>query len=250
MNGKKKDIKPLVVRIEGTRITAQKFLQVANNFFGLLQNVADEISEQERSVTWLVTAERGSQILTAIPEVDEANVKKVQLITKAIYNGCRQIEKKGIRPSTFSDTALRHVKDMATAIGNEDGDVSKITLSYDKQSNNISRKTSLHIEDILAPKRTEDGSIEGRVTVLSEKKRLKVYIDDVLTGHTVRCTPRDVDEEYLIGAFRRRIVAIGTVHYRSDGAPVRIEVDEIRVLGKRDTLPTFGDVKGIFRQGS
>ena len=41
------------------------------------------------------------------------------------------------------------------------------------------------------------------------------------------------------------MVAVGTVHYRRDGAPVKIDVDEVRVLGKREGLPTFEDVQGI-----
>jgi hypothetical protein len=93
-----------------------------------------------------------------------------------------------------------------------------------------------------------EGSIEGRVTVLSDKKRLQVYIDDILTGHSTRCTARDVNEDELIKAFRGRAVVTGLVHYRRDGAPVRIEVDEIRLLGRRDDLPSFEDMRGIFQR--
>jgi len=244
------EMKPLILRIEGTRITAQKFISAARNFFDLLRNVADNITGQEGRVTWLVSAERGSQILTAIPEVKEGTTKDAESISKKVYSGFHQIEKRGGRPSVFSDAALRHARDLASVIGNEDGDITRITLSYDKQSSNVSQKTSLHIRDILTPKRTEEGSVEGRVTVLSDKTHFRVEIDDVLTNHSVRCTPRKVSEEELIKAFRRRVIAIGTVHYRSDGAPVRIEVDGIRVLGKREDLPSFDDVKGIFRKGS
>lgn len=250
MSTNKIQMKPLILRIEGTRITAQKFMSAARHFFDLLRNVADDITGQEGKVTWLVSAERGSQILTAIPEVEEGSIKDAELISKKVYAGFRQIEKRGGRPSAFSDAALRHAKDLASVVGNKDGDVTKITLRYDKQTNNISQSTSLNVGDVLGPKRSEDGSVEGRVTVLSDKTRFRVDIDDVLTNLSVRCTPRKVSEEELIKAFRRRVIAIGTVHYRSDGAPVRIEVDHIRVLGRREDLPSFDDVKGIFRKGS
>ncbi len=246
----KKKIEPLVLEIKGRRITAQKFMQTAQNFVGLLRNVADNMSGQQGAVTWLVAAEKGSQVFIAVPEADEKVVGNVALIPVAIHEGCHQIETSEKRPKGFCDTALRHARDLASVIGNGDGDVTKITLTYGKQTSNISSKTSLHVGEILGSKRSEDGSVEGRVTVLSDKKRFNVYIDDILTGHSVRCTPREVEEDKLIAAFRRRVVAIGTVHYRSDGAPVRIEVDRIRMLGKQETLPSFEDVRGIFRKGN
>ncbi len=249
MSAKKKETTPLVLRIEGTRITAERFLRAVDNFFNLLRNVADDISGQKGAVTWIVSAEKGSQVLTATPEADEQVVANVQLIAKKIHNGFCEIEKGSSRPEAFSDTALRHARELASVVGNGDGDISRVLLIYDKQSNAISQKTSTHVGDILGARKTEDGSVEGRVTVLSDKKRFNVYIDDTLTGHSVRCTPRNIDEQELINAFRSRITAIGTVHFRRDGAPVRIEVDRIRVLGKRDELPSFEDVRGIFRQG-
>lgn len=249
MSAKKKEIAPLVLRIEGTRITAERFLKAADNFFNLLRNVADDISGQKGAVTWIVRAEKGSQVLIATPEADEHVVTDVHLIPRRIHNGFCEIEKGSSRPEVFSDAALRRAKELASVVGNGDGEISRILIVYGKQSNVISEKTSAHVAEILGPKRTEDGSVEGRVTVLSDRKRLTITIDDILTGHSVRCTPRDIDEQELIRVFRTRITAIGTVHYRRDGAPVRIEVDRIRELGKRSDLPGFEDVRGIFRRG-
>lgn len=249
MSAKKKETVPLVLRIEGTRITAERFLKAADNFFNLLRNVADDISGQKGAVTWIVSAEKGSQVLIATPEADEQLVTNVQLIPKKIHDGFCEIEKGSSRPEVFSDTALRHARELAFVVGNGDGDISRVLLMYGKQTNVISEKTSAHVAEILGAKRTEDGSVEGRVTVLSDRKGLTITIDDTLTGQSVRCTPRDIDEQELIRAFRTRITAIGTVHFRRDGAPVRIEVDSIRKLGKRDELPGFEDVRGIFRRG-
>lgn len=248
MSAKKKEVAPLVLRIEGTRITAEKFLRAADNFFNLLRNVADDLSGQKGAVTWIVSAEKGSQVLIATPEADEQVVTNVRLIPKVIHSGFREIEKGCVRPEAFSDTALWHAKELAS-VSNGDGDIGRVLLVYGGQSSAISEQTSTHVSEILGAKRTEDGSVEGRVTVLSDKKRLTITIDDTLTGHSVKCIPREIDEQKLISAFRSRITAIGTVHFRRDGAPVRIDVDRIRVLGKRDDLPGFEDVRGIFRRG-
>ena len=249
MRTKTRKAEPLTLRIEGKKITAEKFLQATNSFFGLLRNVADEISGQKDAVTWLVSAREGSQILTATPEADESVVKNLGSIPAAIHKGFRGIETSSKRPRAFSDTALWHAKELASVIGNLDGDVNKVTLVYERQTSVVSGQTSEHVVDILGSKKTEDGSVEGRVSLLSDKRGLRVHIDDVLTGHSVRCKPRDVDEKKLISAFRSRVVAIGTVHYRRDGAPVKIEVDDVRMLGKREGLPTFEDVRGILGRG-
>ncbi|MFH1891264.1 MAG: hypothetical protein ABIK83_01110 [Candidatus Zixiibacteriota bacterium] len=244
-----KKIEPLVLKIEGSRITTAKFMQIVRNFTALLRNVTDELTEGQDSVTWLLSAEKGSQVFKASPEADETVVRNLELIPKTIYNGFGLIERGRRRPRGFSDAALKNADELASVIGNGDGEISKVTISYVKQAKDLSVKTSLHVKDILGEKRKEDGSVEGRVTVLSDRTRFNVYVDDVLTGHSVRCTARDVDEDVLIATFRKRIAATGTVHYRRDNTPVRIEVDSIRVLGGCDKLPSFDDVKGIFRQG-
>lgn len=241
--------KPLTITIKGKKITAEKFLKAANSFLGLVRNVADEITGEKGAVTWIVTAEKGSQILTATPEANPLVVKNIQVIPTAINRGCRDLEKTDKRPEGFTDTTLRHVRELSSIIGNTDGDVDTVVLKLGNQSSSISEKTFTHIESILGAKRSEEGSVEGRVTMLTDKGQLTVHVDDVLTGHSVRCTPRTVDEQELIKAFRSRVVATGTVHYRKDGAPVRIEVDKLRVLGKRGELPGFDDVIGIFRRG-
>ncbi|MBU1319206.1 MAG: hypothetical protein KKG33_01055 [candidate division Zixibacteria bacterium] len=247
---KKKKIEPLVLKIEGSRITTAKFMRIVKNFTAILRNVADELTEGQDSVTWLISAEKGSQVFKASPEADETVVRNLESIPKTIYEGFGLIERGRRRPRGFSDAALKNANELASVIGNGDGDISRVAIRYVGQTKDLSVKTSLHVKDILGVKRTEDGSVEGRVTVLSDKRRFKVYVDDVLTGHSVRCTARDVDEDELIATFRKRIAVTGTVHYRRDNTPVRIEVDNIRILGRGDKLPSFDDVKGIFRQGN
>lgn len=241
--------KPLVLRIEGKRITAEKFLKATNSFLGIVRNVADEITGEKGAVTWLVAAEKGSQILTATPEASVLVVKDIHTIPKAVSQGFHDLENHDKRPRWFSDTALRHAKELSSVVGNSDGDVDSVVLKLDNQSCSISKKITLHVNGILNSRRSEEGSVEGRVTVLSDKAGLKVSIDDVLTNHSVECRPRNVDEQKLILAFRKRVVAIGTVHYRKDGAPVKIDVDRLRVLGEQNDLPGFDDIIGIFQRG-
>lgn len=240
--------KPLTLKIEGKKITAEKFLKATNSFFGLVRSVADEITGEKGAVTWIATAEKGSQILTATPEASELVVKDIQLIPKTINQGFRDLEKKDKRPKGFTDTTLRHAKDLSAIIGNTNGDVKSVVLKLAGRSSSITEKTFSHVNDILGSRKSEEGSVEGRVTVLSDKAGLTIYVDDVLTKHPVKCIPRDIDEQKLITAFRSRVVVMGTVHYRKDGAPVKIDVDMIRILGKQRDLPGFKDVIGIFRR--
>ena len=239
----------LTLKIKGKKITAQKFLKATNSFLGLLRNVADEITGDTDAVTWIVSAKKGSQIITATPEASTIPVRDIQSIPQAISGGFAALEKEDHRPRGFSDTTLRHAKDLSLVVGNTDGDVSGVVLSFGKISNPITDRTASNVGSILGAKRSEDGSVEGRVSVLSDKTGLTIEVDDVLTGHPVKCVPRKVSEQELINAFRRRIVASGLVHYRQDKAPVKIDVDEIRILGERSDLPGFDDIIGIFQRG-
>jgi hypothetical protein len=249
MSAQKNKLQPLVLQLDGERITADRFLKAANGFFGVLRHASDDLSGEKGAIKWIVDVDRGSLILTATPEPVSEEIRNIRPIVDAIHKGISQIEKRDRRPKGFSDTALRHLKEVATVITDQDTDVTGIKVSYAGVHSRISQHTSVNITDILGPRRSEDGSVEGRVSVLSDRKRFEISIDDILTGHSVRCIPREITEQELIDSFRRRIIAIGTVHYRRDGLPEHIEVDTIRVLRKREDLPSIEDVKGIFRRG-
>ena len=248
MNDRKKKIDPIVLKIDKEQLTADQYLKAVQSFVGILRNVADNLTETRGAVTWYLSAEKGSQVLSATAEADDQVVPNIETIPLTITQGLRMIERRGGRPKGFDDTALRHAKELSAILGPEEAFSKKISVAFSKTKSTFSPKTEINVSDLLGTKRIEDGTVEGRIAVISDKKKLSPFIYDILTGHEVRCTARNVSEDELISAFRRRVVLVGSVHYRSDNKPVSIDVDSVRLLHRREDAPTFEDMKGIFKR--
>lgn len=245
MNKIEKKGKALIMKLEGEKVTSGQFLQAVKSFFGLLDNVSNDVIQMRNAITWIVEVDNKSLDVIAYPESELIRPRDITNVMTKIRNGLQSLETTNLRPEYFSDTSLRHAKDLASIFEKGKGNSHKIQIIYAKHKNSITDHIVTNIEDILGAKRKEDGSVEGRVVVMSDRTRFTVYIDDVLTGESVRCIAKKDKEDELISAFRKRVVAIGKVAYRHDGVPVSIEVEELRILEKKEGLPTFEDVRGI-----
>ena len=246
---KKKPISqsPMVLRLQEDKVPADRFLKLTQHFLGVLRNVSDEVTGKKNGVVWMVTAQSGSMIISASPEARKVDNVAVSRAVVAIRNGLQELEAKDKRPPHFSDTSLYHARELAALVTNGSMKSGVITIRHDRNLQKITSHTFANVNGILEASWNESGSVEGKVTVLTDRGRLEVQIDDLLTGHTIRCMVSGELEQKLIEAFRRRVVVSGNVHYRKDGIPVKIEVSGVRVLG-RGKLPTFDEVRGILNK--
>jgi hypothetical protein len=247
MTAKKKETRQLTLVMEGNRITSERFLKAANNFFAMLKTVSDEVAGEKDSLSWTVSLKKGSLILVATPEPNKSKALVIPRAVKAIDSGIANMEKRSIRPRYFSDSALRNLSELGSVISEEDNNIQEIKVRYNGSVRTISQHSVANVTDILGTDRRVDGSVEGKVALISDRRGFRVYIDDLVTGQAVRCVVKKSLESKLIGSFRRRVVVSGIVHYRKDGNPISVEVHDIRMLGKRDDLPAFEDVRGILR---
>lgn len=84
--------------------------------------------------------------------------------------------------------------------------------------------------------------------MLSVQGGTSIAVVDPLNDRAVRCWVNDdlFDEAYK--AFRKRdarVSVTGLIHYRKDGQPNSIEVDELSVFPERSDLPSADEVHGI-----
>ena len=245
----KKNIEKLVLVLDGDRISSMRFLKATENFFAMLRTVGDEAAGQKDALNWMVSVKKGSLQVIAYPEVNRAPKRFIRKTVNAIENGIAKLEIKSERPPFFNDHALGNLKELASVITDAESNVQKIKVRRSHSVRTISKNTLININEILGIARKERGSVEGRVAFISDRKSLKVYVDDQITGHGVRCIiKKSESEEILISSFRRRVLVTGVVHYAKNGEPKNIEVDHIRLLGKSEDLPGFDDVIGIYQE--
>jgi hypothetical protein len=72
---------------------------------------------------------------------------------------------------------------------------------------------------------------------------------DPLTERPVRCWVNDELFEQAYRAFRKRVAVTGLIHYRKDGQPNSIEVDELVVFPERSALYSAEEIHGILSKG-
>ncbi|MCX6832222.1 MAG: hypothetical protein NT028_08845 [candidate division Zixibacteria bacterium] len=172
----------LTLKIEGARVSADKFLKAVDGFLGLLRNVSDEVSGRKGAIMWVVDVEPGSVVLNASPYPVSREIKNIAPMMHTIRTGIRSLEKSDTRPKHFSDAALWHARELASVIADGDKLIDKIVIGGNGSTTKISQHTIANVDGILATARTENGSVEGKVSVLSDRRRFEVQIDDILTG--------------------------------------------------------------------
>ena len=94
----------------------------------------------------------------------------------------------------------------------------------------------------------EHGTIEGRLRDLSESySHDKLGIVDRLTGEVTQCYLRDESlEPAVLKGWKHRVAVTGDITVdRQSGRPVRVMVDDIRILRDRGDLPQIEHLRGI-----
>jgi len=91
------------------------------------------------------------------------------------------------------------------------------------------------------------GSVEGRLSEISERGVRRVYVYDRLLDKHIRCHVTDEILEDIAPYWRKRVTVSGLIRYHSNWEIKDIEVQSFEVFPPSETLPSFDDVRGIFK---
>jgi hypothetical protein len=89
------------------------------------------------------------------------------------------------------------------------------------------------------------GSVEGRLSTISERGALKFIVYDSLTDKPIRC---NISDDLLFEAtkgFRKRVYVYGLISYDKNGTPKSINVQDLKVFQEREKLPSAFEICGI-----
>jgi hypothetical protein len=237
----------ITLKIEGKKITAEKFKKAIDAFFDLITTVGRNVTQEDDSLTWVISVEPGSAIIHARPESKSGRPYFESRSVSAIVNGIRSLEAGTDRfPPDFTDKAVAAVRELA-AVRDPQGDlVSEITVCSNGASTSVTNHAAATIHDLIGVEREEIGSIDGQLLSITDRGGFYFAIWDALTDERVRC---DVTEEMLdtvMKAFRRRVAVYGKIRYDRKERPKRIAVEEIHIFKPEDELPSVDAVVGLF----
>lgn len=236
----------LTLELDGSEITPAKFRQAVTAFVGLLEAITQAVCRDEPAVEWRMTVKRGSQLVGALA-AEGANPAHLQKIQSLFARGLAQFEDSGEVPPIFSDTAVRHVRNLSAVAAARPDDDTRVGIWVRRQRREVTPRINATAKATLQTGFDEIGSVEGQLSVLSERGELHFVIFEPIWDKPVRCV---VPERLLARAmdlWRRRVSAHGLVHYRPDGIPTKIDADEIDIFPEDQDLPSLDDVEGILR---
>lgn len=235
----------LTLRIDGQRITAERFLKAVSAFVGLIHEVSEAVTDERGAFRWIVSVESGSAIVHFRPEGHRIEASFAPRSIKAINDGLAMLEKRAERPRFWSDDALRRAKDLSEVLDSVSGSLDHVSVSSDHRALGITTKTAAHVNALIGSEYKSLGTIEGRLRAITEAGGVHFVVQDPVTHNSVRCYFAEENADEYMQAWRKRVAVYGEIRYRKDGHPVSIAVQDVRVLKEAHELPRAKDVRGI-----
>ena len=244
---KRKNTKNTVeLHIDGPEITADKFSRCVKTFFGLINDVAADVSGKRSCIKWVVSVKSGSIGLCATALSINGNAQIVRKTIVAIRSGIRRINQGKSKPKHFSNTALENLHELGAVVGLDEHEIKSIRIGIENSWNDISPSIVSYVEELLKTPTKSYGTIEGRLVALELSGRLHFGINETLTGKRIHCFFGENIYNDVIKALKQRVAAYGLIRYRKNGEPKNIEIEKIRVFQEDSKLPKFRDILGLY----
>ena len=237
----------LTLKLDGNEVTADRFVKSISAFVSLIKDVTESLSGEKNSIKWIVSVEKGSAIIHFTPKPVKANPTIVKSAIRAVTQGFREIEEGAVRPSHWSDSALKSAKELSSIYEPTEHALDTIRIvADDKTYSAITKNTSENVDALVGTEKRAFGTVEGRLRTVTESGGIHVVVQDALTRNKIRCFIEEQDTERFIKAFRKRVSVYGEIRYGRDGIPVSIRASDFRVMRDSEKLPTIEDMVGIY----
>ncbi|MCL5736953.1 MAG: hypothetical protein M1274_15515 [Actinobacteria bacterium] len=236
-------ISDLVLDIQGSDLTPEKFLTGVTAFFGLVRSV-NQVTTVGQLVRWTVEVREGSTLVALKPQPGYA-AADVEAISRTVAAGVETLETGQPIPENFPEPAVRHLRKLGGIVGRTTKDDTRVRVWIKHEPRPVSLKTVAHAADILGMHYEDYGSVEGKLQALSERGGLRFVVYEPLWDKAVYCRIGPELLQRALGAFGRRVEVYGVVQYRKDGLPVSVQVEELVEFPPEDQLPDHQSLRGI-----
>jgi hypothetical protein len=235
---------------EKDEITLEEFLSAGQHFLKLLCELDAAISETPSgSVRWTVSflSKNSPPEIGVTAQRRPKRDDRSSEIQRAIVAGSLALSDRGERPPEFSDAALAILQ----RIANKSATLGPSLIytrekgQLQEQGTKINLATAQKLQEFTAPRCKAWGTLTGRLDTITVRKGTEFRIIDEETKSPVRCKFNNDQLEHVKALLGRRIVASGTIHANSSGAPIRLIVEgEIQSIETTE-LPTIDQMIGL-----
>ncbi len=163
-------------------------------------------------------------------------------VGEAVLSGIEQLEGNKGRPPTFSDEALEATKRLAhlrvrSGITGLSLVGSNADPKKEKKALALTERAAATVDDIIGPKYTAPGTVEGTLQAIHSRGELYFAIYDSIWGGRVKCDIPEALKRKALDAFDQRVLVRGIVSTDASGHPRQVKVEHIEALPDRDQLP-------------
>lgn len=241
----------IILKIAGPCITAEKFEQGIRSFLHIIKDVAIDITETKKGVRWYVEVQPGSIQVVFKPQAIKTPPEQISQIGKAVTDGLALLEHEAVRPPHFSDNALKEAKKLGLILDGNGEKLDQVRVRHNDEALDISLRTAANVDALIGVYAKDLGTVEGRLSVVSERNGYSIQIYHLTTNKPTRCIiPQDLLKDVL-GAFGKRVAATGEIRYRRDGTRLSIKVkepDDFYVFPNPELLPSIEHMRGLFKE--
>jgi hypothetical protein len=240
-----KKSRSLTLELPDSAIAAETFRKAVDAFIDLINEVTKDVSGSAENVKWTVSVSRGSTRIRFQAESINLPAKQVAVLTGIIQDGFQTIQTESKRPVHFSTFALKKTKELVSVLDTENGGPHLIRIKRNRTICSLTPDTIANIDSALGRPSRDYGSIEGRLSSISERTGHKFTVYDSLLDKHISCTfPRRLLSKAL-NAFGKRISVSGIIRYSEGGEIENVHVKDFEIFPDSQSLPKFADVFGI-----
>ncbi len=223
------------------------FLAALEDWLSILRDLDSGISGQPRgSLDWAVTdLSKGSLVIEIESKTKLADKNFGPQVAEVVVTGLERVERLGASPPYLSERGMGKARHLVRLIG-RDG-TTGFAVTHLENTVDLTAQASVHLDQLMRVQQRSMGSVEGKLETISVHGRPRFVVYHGMTRKAVSCQIRS--DEWLRVALnalesRKRVNVTGLVHYNLRGEPIRVEVDNIRILRDRSELPTTADIRG------
>lgn len=232
-------------------VPVERLLEAVTKTLAVLGRLDARTSGERKPVIhWRVTkaTTQSPLALTLTAHVSSSHRDNSHDVVRTYLKGLRKLETGKGMPQDFPDDAIRETRAL---IGLLDRGLSHLEFSAPGEQTVAPSLRSAAVIDEFFDKRAafvfDETTLEGSLEVVSVHGAETVDVFDPLSNARVRCVLPEGLLPRAVEALGRRVAVSGRAKFNDQGRPLSIEVQSIRLLRDRATLPKASDFEGSGR---
>lgn len=228
----------------GDDLSPERFLAAVRAFFGYVEEVGNALVPEGARLEWTVQVREGSALIGVDP-MSSVPPQLVENIYTKIEESIRHLVDGDIAGARLPESALKHLLTLAEFAEKPRTKPTPLRMWVRRKPVAMEPNIGRVIREDWQSDYSDYGTIEGRLETIQDRGKLEIRIRDVMFRQIVSCHFTEEMLPEVFENFRKRVEVSGIIHFRKNGAPISIKVEEITRLPDDSELPTATDVRGI-----